>query len=256
MSSYSYEHRWQSDASGRITWATQRLIVLNVLAFGLQLLLFIPLGGGEVPGGLFTHWLSFQPLALLRGALWKPLTYMFLHGGLMHLFINMLWLFFFGPDVERALGTRQFVRFYLICGALGVFATFLTVWLSQVQESVVGASGAVMGVMVAYAIISPDRQFFLFPLPIPINARTLVYIVIAMNIITAMQGGGNTSVATHLGGMAVGYAYMKTLPKFHRWQRTRQRKPKPHPENTSKKGTSSHSDVGEAVDNIFKFKKK
>jgi membrane associated rhomboid family serine protease len=163
----------------------------------------------------------------------------------MHLFMNMLWLFFFGPDVERVLGTRSFFRFYLICGAGGVMATMLPYFLQGEPTNVVGASGAVMGVMVAFAVAEPDREFFLFPFPWPVNARALVMIVVVMNIISSL-GGTSVSVWTHFGGMAVGYLYMKILPVFIGMKRERRRK-----DVKSKK--SPNDKVGEAVDNIFKF---
>jgi membrane associated rhomboid family serine protease len=236
----------------RITYAVQRLILINTVIFAFQLLLDIPFGypivRGEIsgpPGGFIITWLGFQPSAFLNGALWKPVSYMFLHGGLMHLFLNMLWLFFFGPEVERTLGSRQFIRFYFLCGMFGVLFTFLPMLIWRESVSVFGASGAIMGVMVAYATINPEREFFLFPLPIPINARILVIIVIAMNVLTAIQGG-STSVATHFGGMIVGFVYMKLMPEFRKWQRMKWRRAHP-------KGSSERDPVAEAVDNIFKF---
>ncbi|NIA15605.1 MAG: rhomboid family intramembrane serine protease, partial [Nitrospiraceae bacterium] len=174
MNSYTQYERVRFGADSRVTHAVQRLILLTCATFALQLILDIPfgrplrIGAGAAPGGFISSWLAFQPSTVVRGALWKPFTYLFLHGGLMHLFFNMLWLFFFGPDVERALGTRQFYRFYFVCGALGVFATFLTLGGRLAEVSVVGASGAVMGMMVAFAMVNPERQFFLFPLPVPV----------------------------------------------------------------------------------------
>ena len=127
MSSHEYFETRSYGSSDRITYAVQRLILVCTAVFAVQLLLDIPFGrnqGFSPPGGFIVNWLAFEPSAFAFGALWKPFTYMFLHGGLMHLFLNMLWLYFFGPDVERALGTRQFVQFYVVCGMLGVLATF------------------------------------------------------------------------------------------------------------------------------------
>lgn len=246
----------------RMTWAVHRIILLNVALFAfllvadpVQFALFSHWqSSGMIPGGVLNTWFGFQPdLFWAYGLLWKPFTYMFLHGGLLHLFMNMLWLFFFGPDVERTLGTRQFVYFYVICGALAVMATTVRYVLAGDAPSVVGASGAVMAVMVAYAVLYPDRQFFMFPLPFPINARTLVMIVVVLNVISGLQGGGTISVATHLGGIGAGLAYMKALPLLQKYRRERRwkrrTKPKPPPARDPKK-----DDVGKAVDNIFDFK--
>lgn len=241
----------------RLTWAVRMLILASAAIFALQLLLdpvvafFFPTAPAEPfrflpPGGELNDVLGFDTTYFLRGAIWMPFTYMFLHGGLMHLFMNMLWLFIFGPEVERALGTRHFFRFYIICGAVGVLATLITMILTGQHTTVTGASGAVMGALVAFAVLDPKRQFFLFPLPFPITSMGLVILVLVMNIFM-LFGRGGVSVETHLGGMAVGYAYMKALPAFNRWQLARQRQKQ---ENREKKLNK----VGEAVDNIFDFK--
>ena len=250
MTTYYHSTQWRFGGGDRITYTVQRLILANCAVFGLQLLLDVVFGlrvahgtFAAPPGGVFTRWLAFWPAGFLGGAFWQPFTYMFLHGGLLHLFLNMLWLFFFGKDVERALGTRAFLRFYLTCGAVGVLATLIPAMLWG-GASVTGASGAVMGVLVAFAVINPEREFFLFPIPMPINARALVLIVIAMNVLLAFQPG-NTSVATHFGGMAVGFVYMKAIPFLLGLQRSHRAK--------ERRENGGQDEVGDAVDNIFKF---
>ncbi|MBI5095941.1 MAG: rhomboid family intramembrane serine protease [Candidatus Hydrogenedentes bacterium] len=252
MSNTSYrQYEWSSSpGDSRITWAVQTLILANVITFAAQLVIDIPFGGPRlgIPGAAVAEWLGlhFQASEVARGYLWQPFTYMFLHGGLMHLAGNMLWLYFFGPDVERILGSRQFCWFYVICGAAGVLINFAPIMTLQ-TNTVVGASGAVMGVLVAYAMTNPERQFFFFPFPFPINARAMVAIVVAMNIVSALSGT-TTSVATHFGGMAVGAAYMKYVPVLRAWQAKRERAARPKSEPDDK--------IGEAVDNIFKFDSK
>jgi membrane associated rhomboid family serine protease len=262
MSSYSGpQFRYASSpGSARITWAVQRLILLNGGIFALQLLAdpflaWLDVSGewSRAPGGILNYYLGFQPVALLQGMVWKPFTYQFLHSGLLHLFLNMLWLFFCGPEVERALGTRQFYRFYLLCGAVGVLATFLPLLWWGDNPTVTGASGATMGVMIAFAMVDPNRQFFLFPIPTPVNARMLVLIVVVMNLLSGM-GNSSVSVATHFGGMGVGYAYMKLMPKFRQWNR--ERRVAKAPKAPKPAGDESVDKVGEAVNNIFKFKDK
>lgn len=252
---YHFESRFEASGfSQGITWMVQRLILLNVLVFAAQLLLHLPFGGSPTaPGALYappggaivTDWLAFQFTGFLQGLVWQPITYMFLHGGLLHIFLNMLWLYVFGPDVERVLGTRQFLWFYLICGGVGVFATGVPYLMHGGSASVVGASGATLGVLIAYAYLYPTRQLFLFPLPIPINARAIVLFVVIMNLLSAM-GHGPISVATHFGGMGVGLAYMTLVPRIRRLGLRRER--------TSRANwTEDHDKVGDAVDNIFRF---
>lgn len=232
-----------------ITWAVQRLILANIIIFALQLftaplLVWLNTRPGFYGGGL-APWLGFQQQAFLQGFVWTPLTYQFMHAGLMHLFVNMLSLFFFGPDVERALGTRGFFRFYLICGAVAVLATLPPYLLRGELTNVVGASGAVMAVLVAFAVLEPDREIVFLPLPWPINARAAVMVVFIMNIVASL-GGSSISVLTHFGGMAAGFLYMKTLPMLMNLKREKRRK--------DAAARKEHADkVGEAVDNIFKF---
>lgn len=257
MSNYYYSEQARYGGQDlRITRAVQQLILFNAAIFAVQLVLDIPFGHHALsapPGGPTAFWFSFQPLSFLTGFLWQPFTYIFLHGNLTHLFFNMLWLYFFGPDVERVLGTRQFVVFFLICGAVGVMATFVPLFLGLAlpliearNVSVSGASGAVMGVLIAFAMVNPHRQFFMFPIPVPINARILVAIVVVINILNATPGNP-TSVATHFGGMAVGYAYMKLIPIFRDRQRSYWQKMRDRAQNPKKDTT------GEQVDNIFRF---
>ncbi|MDX9973596.1 MAG: rhomboid family intramembrane serine protease [FCB group bacterium] len=247
MSSRYYNSHTSSYDRDRVTYAVQRIIVFTSLVFAVQLVLEILLGPTNPPGGRVSSWLAFHSRGPVYAYLWQPITYQFVHGGLSHLFFNMLMLFFFGPEVERALGTRQFFRFYVICGAVGVLASLLK------SETVVGASGAVMAVLVAHAVINPEREFFFFPFPVPINVRAVVMIVIVLNLVNALLGSGS-SWLTHLGGMGVGYAYMKAAPVIRKWRfRMPRRKAAP---KSAPEGDGSRDPIAEAVDNIFKFEDK
>lgn len=249
--SQQYEYR-MAPRSNRITLGVQRILLLSIAVFAVQLVLHMvePLATRKVapmngePGLEMLRWFVFEPARFpWNGFIWQPLTYMFLHAGLMHLFTNMLWLFVFGPDVERVLGTRQFIRFYLSVGALSVLPTLVTArfWGGA---PVIGASGATMGVLVAFAVVNPDRELFLFPIPIRLTARALVIIVIALNLMSAIRPDG-TSVETHFGGLAAGYAYMKLVP----WWRSLRRR---HKDKVSEDPLDA---IGEAVNNIFSYEK-
>lgn len=257
MSSYYFqEERRFNFGFGGITYGVQLLILVNIAVFCLQLLVDVPYGtaAGAAPGGWLLEWVDFSAAETLRLQIWGMFTYMFIHSGLSHLFWNMFTLFIAGPEVERTLGTRQFLRFYVICGVIGALANFIPLLLMDGRSiAVIGASGAALGTLVAFAVIDPDRQFFLFPLPFPITARGVVLIVVALNIGTAITGGGGpVAVTTHLGGMAAGYGYMKMRPRFARWQLQR----RIHRRENSRKAKRSSKDddkLAEAIDNIFKF---
>ena len=260
---FHYYERKSFTFGGGITYAVQRLILLNVIVFAAQLILYIPLGRPVSYGGLsaasgwLMSWLAFDPDMFMRGALWQPFTYMFLHVGLWHLFMNMLTLYVCGPAVERVLSTRQFFRFYIICGVVGVLANLIPVGVSAFLRmlssgpvalhdapEIIGASGAVLGVLVAFAVTDPERELFLIPLPFPINARGLLIFVVVLNLFHALSSNP-ISVLTHFGGMAAGYGYMKLAPRWRAWADERQRR-RAKPEDPM-------DAVGEAVDNIFEF---
>lgn len=256
MSSNVYQDRIPLNFGGRITWGVQRIILITTAAFCLQLIVNAFIGdtpfslvGGAPPGGLAARWLAFDTAAVWR--VWTPFTYMALHASLMHLFGNMLPLFFFGPEVERTLGTRQFVYFYLLCGAIGVLSELL-IAIPVGDRVVVGASGAAMGVLVAYAYLAPNTPVTLFPIPIPFTARGLVILFIVISLLSALNlRGVGVSWSTHLTGMAVGYLYMRFAPEIRRidW-----RTPNIIPFRRRKKAKKEDLEkVGEAIDNIFDF---
>lgn len=256
MSDTYQDGSYQDGAFGRpsITYTVQLLIIINTIILIAQLLLDIPLGDDVVnntpAGNVINEYVSFIAPNFLKGYVWTVVTYMFFHGSLSHLFFNMLWLFFMGSEVERVLGTRQFLWFYLLCGVVGVLTNFLPyILFDRYVVSVIGASGAIMGVIVAFAMIDPDRKLFLFPIPFPISARALVFVFLALNLLSAAQGGTGTSVATHLGGMATGYAFMKYRPRLSQWKLKRRKK-------GPKKGSvpkRKQDKMGKAIDNIFDF---
>lgn len=256
MSTYYQEERQFNFGFGGITYGVQLLLLVNIAVFCLQLVLDVPFGtaAGAAPGGWLLDWVDFSTGEVLQFQVWGMLTYMFIHSGLSHLFWNMFTLFIAGPEVERTLGTRQFLRFYIICGVVGALANFIPMLLlNSPSVAVIGASGAALGTLVAFAVIDPERQFFLFPLPFPITARGVVIIIVALNIASAITGGGGpVAVTTHLGGMAAGYAYMKMRPRFAMWQLQRRINRR---ENSRKRGPATEDDkkLADAIDNIFKF---
>jgi membrane associated rhomboid family serine protease len=139
---------------------------------------------------------------------------MFLHGGLFHILFNMLALWMFGTELERMWGTRFFLKFYFVTGVGAALLTVAFSWLpfgfaEQLQQSIViGASGAIYGLLLAYALYFPDRpiyMYFVFPIP----ARYFVLIIGAIAFYSSLGETGGIASATHLGGLLVGYLYLK-----------------------------------------------
>lgn len=189
---------------GGITPAVKVLIVSNVIAFVLNLIV----------GGVMTLRLGLSPQAVFEHfAVWQPFTYMFLHStsGLGHILFNMLSLWMIGTELERTWGTRFFTKYYLITG-VGAAVTTLAIapFVQSVYYSVtVGASGAIYGLLLAYAMYFPNRMLILFIFPVP--ARIAVFILGAIAFLSSWDGAGGVAYWAHLGGLLVGYLYLKSL---------------------------------------------
>ncbi len=164
--------------------------------------------------------------------LWQLVTYMFLHGGFLHIGFNLLALWMFGTELEALWGTRKFLRFYFVTGIGAAIATTLVTPNSYVIT--IGASGAIYGLLAAYGLLFPDRVILLY-FVLPIRAK---YLVLILGLITfwssvAATGGGIAHVA-HLGGLVFGWLYLRgpRWPRFgvpfrgayQKWKRERLRK--------------------------------
>ncbi len=168
---------------------------------------------------------------VLQGQVWRLLSYAFLHGGFAHIFWNMLFLWWFGSDVEQIYGSREFLAFYLVSALLGGVAFVLTQLAGLIGPgSCVGASGAVTAVMVLTALHFPTRTILLFfILPVPI--WLFVVYQVGKDFSTFLSGiDTEVAVTVHLGGAAFAFAYYKLqfrvlnfLPDFRAWRRQRSR---------------------------------
>lgn len=146
--------------------------------------------------------------------LWQLVTYMFLHGSIFHLLFNMLALWMFGTELERIWGSRYFLKFYFVTG---IGAGILTVLFSLLPFEfarylyvvpVIGASGAIFGLLLAYALYFPDRPIYMY-FVFPIRAKIFVLIVGAIALLSSVSAPGGVANATHLGGLLVAYVYLK-----------------------------------------------
>src|SRR5262245_49956249 len=159
--------------------------------------------------------LGLVPMWVVREKyVWQLATYMFVHAGLFHILFNMLALWMFGTELERIWGTRYFLKFYFVTG---VGAAVLTVLLSLLPfqwaailwtTPIVGASGAIYGLLLAYALYFPDRPIYMY-LVFPIPAKYFVMIIGVLTFYSSMSDSSGVANATHLGGLLVGYLYLK-----------------------------------------------
>jgi membrane associated rhomboid family serine protease len=182
-----------------VTPWVRRLIIANVIVFFLEQTV-----RGVVP------LLAFTPrLALYMP--WTIVTYMFVHdpNGLTHILFNMLGLYFFGPKVEERLGARRFLSLYFISGIAGALLSFIFAR----NASVVGASGALFGIMIAFAMFWPEVQIlFMFFLPVP--ARVAVIMMTVLSLWSGLRGSASgVADFAHLGGFLGGFLYLKWLER-------------------------------------------
>jgi membrane associated rhomboid family serine protease len=190
---------------GPMTPAVKWIVWTNIGAF-LATTLFPRLVAyfGLIPEAVIEHrWL------------WQPVTYMFLHEGVVHILVNMLGIWMFGVELERLWGTRLFLRYYAITG-IGAGITTIVVALlpfavtAPAYVSVtIGASGALFGLLLAFAIYYPHRPILMFML-FPVPAKYFVLIVGAIAFLSSTSGGApKVAHAAHLGGLIFGYLYLK-----------------------------------------------
>ena len=191
---------------GPLSTVMKALIAANVALFILT----------QLPSGrLLTVWLGLLPADVVSQLrIWQPATYMFLHADLFHLLFNMLALWMFGTELERLWGQRYFLKFYFVCG---IGAGLLTIVFSVLpfefsralyESLVIGASGAIYGLLLAYGLYFPDRPILMFLL-FPIPAKYFVMIIGAIAFYSSLGATGGVASATHLGGLVVGYLYLK-----------------------------------------------
>jgi membrane associated rhomboid family serine protease len=171
---------------------TGRLIFLNVAVF----LLTAWNPAIATPFVLVPALIPYRP--------WTVVTYMFLHAGWGHIFFNMLALYFFGPQVELRLGGRAFLGLYLVSGACGAVLSLLSPYVS-----IVGASGAIFGVMLAFARYWPRATILIWGV-LPVQARVLVIVMTAISLFSIRTGAqGGIAHFAHLGGFVGGYLFLR-----------------------------------------------
>ncbi len=204
----------------QLTPAVKNLLIINVVVF---IILQLPFGSQlQTFFVLFKSNLIFsRPVDLFQPI--QVVTYFFNHGGIMHIFFNMFMLASLGPAVEMALGSKRFIKFYLFCGLIG---GILITLFDPADNPVVGASVALTGMLVAFAMYYPTARLGLFLLPITFKASQLTIGVAVFSLVMVVAEvvgyniGGNVSHFGHLAGMGAGVLFFyleKTIPGFRNW---------------------------------------
>jgi membrane associated rhomboid family serine protease len=177
------------------------LIVANLAAFFLVGLMPI-----RQQVWIITH-LGLVPSAVLHGHVYQIISSMFLHGGLLHVGLNMFVLWMFGRDLRGQWGDVRFLKYYAICGiGSGIIATLVQ---PNSTIPIIGASGAIFGILLAFGITYPNRIVFLYFL-FPIRAIYLVAMFAVFELLMSISGpSGGISNISHIGGMAIGFVYLK-----------------------------------------------
>jgi membrane associated rhomboid family serine protease len=197
-----------------LTPVTKNIIIACVAAYFVDFLLTNL--GFRIGGLTITDIFGLVPAAIVqKGWIWQFFTYLFLHGlgNPFHLLLNMLILWFFGAEIEMRLGARGYLFYYFLCGVgAGLFNFFVNLLFTdpaRLFNPIIGASGAIYGVLAAYGIFFGTRYFLVFFL-FPMQARYFVLIIAAVELIMGVQAGAQDNIAhfAHLGGMIVGSAYL------------------------------------------------
>jgi membrane associated rhomboid family serine protease len=149
---------------------------------------------------------ALQPLETGMFYPWQLISYQFMHGGVWHLFFNMLALWMFGSELESIWGSRRFLTFYLLAGiGAGLAQIAVTSFFPSYGGPTVGASGAIQGVMIAFGFMFPDRPILMFPIFFPIPAKIFVLLWIGIDIVSGLMGSDGVAHFAHLGGALTGY---------------------------------------------------
>lgn len=225
---------------GYFTPAVRSLMFANGIVFLLQ----------TVIGRTLIDWFGLNPVYVFeKFYVWQFFTYMFLHGDFIHILLNMFILWMIGCEVERYWGDKEFLKYYFICG---IGAGFFHLIFTSSSEPVVGASGAIYGILIAFAMLFPERLVILFPFPIPIKAKYLAIIFAGLELIFGFFGPSGVAHFAHLGGMIVGFVFLKFGWKISSLGRDFVKKKKMDLEQQRRiKRTQRHSQLRAEVDLIL-----
>ena len=186
------------------------LIAVNFIVFCLTYFLF----------PLLMYSLAMIPSAVLYGhSYWQFLTYMFCHGGIWHLVMNMFALYVFGLPVSREIGCNEFLLFYLLTGIAAGIASFFTYWAAGMNVALIGASGAIYGVMLLFSVFYPRAVIYVFGI-IPVRAPLLILFYFLIEFMGSVSMRGGIAHAAHLWGLVFAFLYSAVrlrINPLHAW---------------------------------------
>ncbi len=202
---------YQFNISGYFPRAIKTICIVCIAMFFIQVISRLVFGAAG--WNFWLEWFGLVPTFVTHyGFVWQLGSYLFLHASILHILFNLLYLAMFGADLEHMWGARKFTTYFFVCG-VGAGLTDLIVrsafhW--DAGAPTIGASGAIYGVLLACAVIMPHREVYLFPLPVTISMRWLVIILGGIEFFATLGiTGDNVSHICHLGGMAVGYLFLR-----------------------------------------------
>ncbi|MFZ3200134.1 MAG: rhomboid family intramembrane serine protease [Candidatus Acidiferrales bacterium] len=230
---------YRFDLSGYFPRAIKTICLVCVGVFFLQEIsrLLFPDSGWE----FWLRWFGLVPREVTHGFIWQPFTYIFLHGGIWHILLNLAFLAMFGADLEHMWGARRFYTYFFVCGVgAGIIDIIVRMLLVRanlsgpglLSDPTIGASGAIYGILLACAIVMPHRKVWFFPLPVTVSMWVFVLVMGAIEFFSTIGvSGDNVSHVCHLGGMLAGYLYLRrgsylfgVRNYFSDWKRRRLRK--------------------------------
>ncbi|PYV16111.1 MAG: DUF1751 domain-containing protein [Acidobacteria bacterium] len=212
-----------------LTRMVKTLVIITAGVFAVTYVL------GSLPSATLQYYCWLAPVSYLglrpymvlhRFYIWEPVTYLFLHGGFFHIFFNLFALWMFGADLERQWGPRKFARYYFLTG---VGAGVLDVLLRPSSLApVIGCSGAIYGILLAYGVLFPNRPIYLWMI-IPIKAKWFVALMGGIELLSELSGSApGISHLAHLGGILIGFIYLRGRGltyraelRYHDWRRSK-----------------------------------
>lgn len=190
------------------------IVIINVIMFALQFL-FGNYSFGNITLEAFIHnYLALFPINSDHPLMpafypWQLITYQFLHGSFGHIFFNLFALWMFGMELENLWGGRKFLIYYLLCGIGAGLAQLFISPLIGPTGATVGASGAIFGVMLAFALTFPDRSIMIFPIFIPIKAKFFIILMMAFDLFMGFGSADSVAHFAHIGGAIAGWILFK-----------------------------------------------